>query len=75
MRYQVRFVSDHALPGDVPWAFAKRTEETYLFVKRSAIDVTTGRCDALSQAWEVWQATEANRSQRGRSGMSIVATG
>lgn len=59
MRYQVRFVENAAMPTDVEWAFARQAEDTFLFVKESAIDVTTGRCDALSRAWQVWQDAEA----------------
>lgn len=56
MKYQVRFVEDSGLPQEVEWAFARTTGETYLFVKQSAIDPTSGRCDALTHAWEAWQA-------------------
>lgn len=65
MQYQVRFVADDALPAEVEWAFARQAGDTYLFVKQSAIDVTTGRCDALTRAWEVWQAAEAQDAARG----------
>lgn len=58
MRYQVRFVENSSLPSDVQWAFARTLGQTYLFIKWSAIDVTTGRCDALTHAWEAWQCAE-----------------
>ena len=56
-RYQVRFVDDTALPEGVAWTFARQAGRTYLFVKESAIDTTTGQCDALTRAWECWQRT------------------
>jgi F0F1-type ATP synthase epsilon subunit len=59
MRYQVRFVSDTALPEGVEYAFARQGNETYLFVKRGAVDVTSGRCDALTRAWERWEDADA----------------
>lgn len=62
MGYQVRFVADGSLPGGVEWAFARTARETYLFVTRSAIDETTGRCDAMSEAWTAYE------SMVGRSG-------
>lgn len=62
MRYQVRFVSDIALPEGVEYAFASQRGETYLFVKQSAIDIATGRCDALSRAWETWQGAQRQSS-------------
>lgn len=73
VRYHVRFVSDHSLPAEVTWAFAQQAGETYLFVKQSAIDVDTGRCDALSRAWAVWQDAE-NRSL-GRSLARLSSVG
>jgi hypothetical protein len=58
MRYQVEFVSDDSLPAGVEWAFARTLGETYLFVKRSAIEATQeGRDDVLCRAWTAWQAT------------------
>lgn len=57
MRYQVRFVDDAALP-EVEWAFARIDGTTYLFVRRSAIDTSTGACDALTRAWEAWQRVD-----------------
>lgn len=72
MQYQVRFVSDSALPGEVDWVFARQPGETYLFVKQSAVDVSTGRCDALTRAWEVWQDMEAQPVQTGLRGLSAV---
>lgn len=62
MRYQVRFVDDGALPSTVEWAFARTAGETYLFVKHSAIDAATGRCEALTRAWEAWQAQSSSSS-------------
>jgi hypothetical protein len=59
MRYQVRFVSDTSLPEGVEYAFARQGDETYLFVKQGAVDTTSGRCDALSRAWERWQDADA----------------
>jgi hypothetical protein len=56
MHYQVRFVSEHALPDGVTWAFATQAGETYLFVKWSALDRSTGRCPALDRARAVWLA-------------------
>lgn len=56
MRYQVRFVSDHSLPRGVEWAFARQAGDTFLFVRQSAINVGSGRCDALTRAWEAWEA-------------------
>jgi len=58
MRYQVRFVADGTLPSGVEWAFARTLGETYLFVTQSAIDTTTGRCEALCRAWTAWQSIE-----------------
>lgn len=54
MRYQVRFVSDHSLPEGVRWVFARQAGSAYLFIKESAIDPATGRCDALDRARNVW---------------------
>jgi hypothetical protein len=59
MRYEVRFVSDHSLPAGVTWAFARQAGEAYLFVKSSAIDPVTGRCEALDRAREVWYGRAA----------------
>lgn len=59
MHYQVRFVSDHSLPAGVTWVFARLAGETILFIKQSAIDVTSGHCDALTRAWAAWEAAEA----------------
>lgn len=64
MRYQVRFVDDGALPEGVDWTFARQAEETFLFVKESAIDATTGECDALTRAWECWQSVKDDESAR-----------
>lgn len=58
MHYQVRFVDDDALPADVRFAFARAADGTYLFVRSSCINRTTGRCDALTQAWRVWQSVQ-----------------
>lgn len=58
-RYQVRFVDDTSLPEGVEWIFARQEGSTYLFVKESAIDTTTGQCEALTRAWECWQKVEA----------------
>jgi len=68
MRYQVRFVPDHSLPTGVEWAFARTSGETFLFVKRSAIDDATGRCDALTRAWAAWQSVAVEASPRGFGG-------
>ena len=76
MRYQVRFVPNDSLPTGVEWAFARTSGETFLFVKRSAIDETTGRCDALTRAWAAWQSVEAEeiggKPVRGRSWLTLV---
>ncbi len=65
MHHEVRFVEDAALPSEVEFAFVRLTEVTYLFVKRSAIDATTGECLALTRAWEAWQKAEAFAVRRG----------
>lgn len=65
MQYQVRFVDDSALPEGFDWAFARTSRDAVLFVKQSAIDASTGRCDALTRAWEAWQAVEAASVARG----------
>lgn len=57
MRYQVRFVRDESLPSGVEYVFARVAGETFLFVKQSAIDTRTGHCDALTRAWNTWQAS------------------
>lgn len=71
MRYQVRFVDDTALPEGVDWTFARLAGETFLFVKNSAIDTTTGECDALTRAWKCWQvlkdAKPAGKPSRAQS--------
>jgi hypothetical protein len=61
MRYQVEFVSDDSLPAGVEWVFARTLGETYLFVKRSAIDhARDGHGDdVLCRAWTAWQATHS----------------
>lgn len=60
MRYQVRFVSDDALPAGVEYAFARVAGATFLFIRESCINRTTGRCDGLTRAWEAWQAMQAD---------------
>ena len=55
MEYQVRFVGNSALPEGVEYAFACQAGETFLFVKRSAVNAVTGHPDALSRARETWQ--------------------
>ena len=72
MRYLVTFVSDAALPAGMAWAFARQAGSTYLFVKQSSIDVTTGRCDALTDAWEAWQRVEREDMLRGLRGSPAV---
>lgn len=72
MGYQVRFVTDDSLP-EVEWVFVRTSDETYLIVKRSAINTTTGRCDALSHAWEAWQAIEVEAKLQGLNGFSAAA--
>ena len=57
MQYQVRFVPDHSLPEGVRWAYARQAGETYLFVKQSTIDLATGRCDAITEAWNAYEAS------------------
>lgn len=74
MRYQVRFVADGSLPGGLEWAFARTIGETYLFVTQSAIDVTTGRCDALTHAWSAWQAAEAQSISRGLRSLAAASS-
>lgn len=73
MRYQVRFVEDDALPKEVEWVFARQAGHTYLFVKQSAICETTGRCKALSRAWEVWQDAEAEAAPRVRRSCVVAS--
>ncbi len=65
MRYQVRFVEDGALPSETEWAFARTKDATFCFVKRSAIDPTTGCCAALTHAWEAWQGAEVEAQLSG----------
>lgn len=72
MSYQVRFVQDSGLPEGVEWAFARTSDDTYLFVKQSAIDVSTGRCDALTRAWEAWQCVEVQARLASLSGFASV---
>lgn len=69
MGYQVRFVADDSLP-EVEWAFVRTPEETILFVKQSAINTTTGRCDALTRAWETWQVLERDAHLSSLSGLA-----
>ena len=57
MRYQVRFVGDDQLPSEVEYVFVCIDGQTYLFVKGSAVDPATGRCDALTRAWSTWEAS------------------
>lgn len=64
MCYQVWFVEDVELPGEVDFAFVRQPGETRLFVKRSAIEAVSGRCDVLSRAWETWQAAEHRPQER-----------
>lgn len=63
MQYQVRFVEDEELPDDYGWALVHSDGTAYLFIKQSAIDVDTGRCDALTRAWEVWSAASVELEQ------------
>lgn len=65
MRYQVRFVGNDDLPEGVEWVFARQAGHTYLFVKQSAICEETGRCKALSRAWQVWQDVEIAEERSG----------
>lgn len=58
MRYEVRFVEDSQLPSGVEYAFVRLTDQTYLFMKRSAIDVTTGLCAALTRSFNLWQRAQ-----------------
>lgn len=62
VKYQVRFVEDSGLPDGINWAFARTVGDTYLFVKQSAIDPDTGRCDALNDAWKVWLSVSPTRA-------------
>lgn len=65
MRYQVSFVEDSALPSGVEFTFVRLAAgTTHLFVKHSAIDTTTGQCDALTRAWELWQEVEVEAVRR-----------
>jgi hypothetical protein len=66
--YQVRFVEDAALPSEVEFAFVRVADATYLFVKESAIDVTTSECPALARAWETWQKAETYATRNGLRG-------
>lgn len=72
MLYQVVFVDDGSLPSGVEFAFVRDAAATYLFVKRSAVDPRTGRCDALSRAWEIWQAEGARSSFSRPRGFAVV---
>lgn len=72
MRYQVRFVGDDSLPSEVQWVLARTLGQTYLFVKQSAVDPTTGRCDALSDAWEAWQCAEIEAHRQSLSALTSV---
>lgn len=56
MRYEVRFVGDDALPSGVDYAFARQDGETYLFVKRGAVETQADECDILSRAWNFWES-------------------
>lgn len=64
MRYQVRFVHDDSLPGGVEFAFVRQAGQACLFIKQSAIDADTGRCDALTRAWTLWQSVELEEPAR-----------
>jgi hypothetical protein len=72
MGYQVRFCSDDSLP-EVEWVFVRTSDETYLIVRQSAINTTTGQCDALSRAWEAWQRLEVEAHTMGLNGFSAAA--
>lgn len=72
MRYQVRFVKDSELPSEVEYVFARTPDETYLFVKRSAIDPASGACPALARAWATWQAAETYATRHGLRHFGLV---
>lgn len=59
MQYHVRFVDEDSLPEGVPWAFVRTPRAVYLFMKQGCIDPTSGRCQALSRAWQVWQESQS----------------
>lgn len=60
MRYEVRFVGDSDLPEGVDYAFAKTTDRTYLFMKRSACTVDgTGECEALTRSFNTWEQAQS----------------
>lgn len=75
--YQVRFVSDDALPEGTEYVFARVAEATYLFIRQSCINAETGRCDGLTRAWNAWQASEAEppRPSRLRAEVGHIRVG
>ena len=58
MRYEVRFVEDTELPSEVDFAFVRFADQTYLFMKRAAIDAAAGPCAALSRSFDLWQRAQ-----------------
>jgi len=59
MDYQVRFVGDAELPDGVEFIFVRLVDETFLFVKRSAVvATTTGHCDALTRSFNTWERAQ-----------------
>jgi hypothetical protein len=60
MHYRVMFVGDSDLPEGVDYAFARTTDQTYLFVKRSAVNAAApGCCDALSRSFATWERAQS----------------
>lgn len=61
MHYQVRFVEDSRLPSGVEFAFVSVGDETYLFMKQSAIRPGEGECEALTRSFNTWQRAQGVR--------------
>lgn len=60
MRYEVRFVEDAELPSEVEFAFVRLADQTFLFMKRSAVLAHMGgRCDALTRSFNTWERAQS----------------
>lgn len=58
MRYEVRFVEDTELPSEVDYAFVRFADQTYLFMKRTAVEAAAGPCGALTRSFNLWQRAQ-----------------
>lgn len=61
MDYEVRTVSDQALPSDVQWVIVTSAGGAVMFIKEGALS-GRGRCEALTRAWQAYQSVELQKA-------------